>query len=82
MSSDYFSTTVQETTELGQGFIQKAYNPEKDEYSVLYRQHGRYSQPVELSDGINNERDAEQLILAAEENGITELLEPSNEVKQ
>jgi hypothetical protein len=82
MSSDYFDTTVQETTELGQGFIQKAYDSSRDEYSVLYRQHGRYSSPVELSHGISNERDAEQLILAAEENGITELLEPSNEVKQ
>jgi hypothetical protein len=74
-----FESLVQETVELAdQTYLQKTYNKNTDSYSLVYRENGRYSEPVEITHSIENERDADQLILAAEQNGITQLLEPGD----
>lgn len=72
-----FETLVQETVELGnQSYLQKAKDTAEQTYTLLYRENGRYTEPVELTYGINNEADADQLLTAAEEQGsITHLLE-------
>lgn len=73
-----FDTLVQDTVKLGnQSYLQKSYNRAENTYSLLYREHGRYSKPVEITHSLENERDADQLLEAAERYGITELLERS-----
>ena len=57
-------------------YVVKAYEPQKDSWSLLYKEDGRYSRPVELAHGIQNERDVDQLMLQAEETGVQHLLEP------
>jgi len=66
-----------ETKEIsGDKYIQKAFNQETQEYSLLYREHGRYSKPITLSHGITQEKDIDQLMLEAETRGINQLLKP------
>lgn len=72
--TDYLSLATQETRELGDNqYIQTAYNNDTDTFSVLYRGNGRYSEPVELTHGLQNERDALQILVAAEEHGFQKL---------
>jgi len=75
-----FDRIVQETIELSADtYLQKTYDRNTDTYSLLYREHGRYSEPVELTHGLENERDADQLLKAAQTYGITELLEGADQ---
>jgi len=74
-----FDTLVQETVELADNtYLQKAYNRRKETYSLLYREHGRYSEPVEITHGIENEENAEELIQTVEEKGFKQLRERLN----
>jgi len=67
-----------ETKQIGPDkYVQKAINQETQEYSLLYREHGRYSKPVTLSHGIQQEKDIDQLLLEAETRGINQLLQPN-----
>lgn len=74
-----YNIQVEHTVDLGNNeYIQKA-KDEDGNYSLMYRQGGRYAQPVEIASGIKNQRDADQLMITAAEDGISQLLEPSNE---
>jgi len=63
-------------------YVQKAVNQETGNYSLLYREHGRYSKPITLSHGISQEKDVDQLMLEAEKRGINQLLEPNSGGKE
>jgi hypothetical protein len=74
---DRFNSLVQETYQLSEDeYLQKTKNTQDQTYSLIYRENGRYSEPVELTHGVENPEDIEQLVIGAQENGVTELLEP------
>jgi hypothetical protein len=80
---NYFDITIEETTELEDDcYLQKVYNKEQESYGLLYRENGRYSSPEQVSMDVSNERDVDQLILAAERNGIEQILEPQRPDKE
>ena len=77
--NNYFQRTVRQTVQTSnQSYAQKVYNQAQDSWELQYRQQ-RYSQPILLTDGIENEKDVDQLLLEVEQRGINQLLEPQGQ---
>jgi hypothetical protein len=61
---DRFNSLVQETYQLSEDeYLQKTKNTQDQTYSLIYRENGRYSEPVELTHGVENPEDIEQLVI-------------------
>lgn len=68
---NYFSLKTKETVEINnQEYLQVAHDQEDDTYSVLHRENGRYSKPVQITGSYENKRDAEQILVAGQNGGF------------
>lgn len=76
---NYFSKKTLDTVEINDNeYLQVAHDQETDSYSVLHRENGRYSQPVQITGGYENERDAQQILVAGEDGGFPQVREILN----
>jgi len=68
-----FNTLVQDTIELGEDYLQKTKDTQNQTYGLTYKKESRYSEPVTLTQDVEQEQDIDQLITDAEENGLKQL---------
>jgi len=68
---NYFNLKTVDTVEINDNeYLQTVQNTDTGEYSVQHREHGLYSKPVQIAEGYQQEKDAQQILVAAQQGGF------------
>jgi len=77
--TNYFSLKTLDTVEINDNeYLQTIQNTNTGEYSIQHREHGLYSKPVQIADGYQQEKDAQQILVAAQNGGFPMIREILN----